>query len=134
MTKSENLGKSNHRRSGNVLALVGLLILTASTVLLSFSVRALFIKYYSAGDISETENRLELSNFYPVGGLALLWIIGTAIVYVVLLRYRNRQRWFFYSSILAGIFTSVVFFPTGIIGGMIVVFPFLLKRDQFNSF
>lgn len=61
-------------------------------------------------------------------------LVGALLILVALFGLKNREKWFFWWSILLSAFWCLAIFPDGLIVGVPVFILFVVKRREFETF
>ncbi|MFT5465062.1 MAG: hypothetical protein ACI8UO_000148 [Verrucomicrobiales bacterium] len=106
---------------GPVVAVVGMVL----SMIRAFS-------NFSEGGSTAAQLAADISTgLYSVAAGMLLSAIGMVIILVVFFRRRNRRKWFYILSICTAVVISLTFRWIGMIGGFIILIPFLLETSEF---
>lgn len=60
-------------------------------------------------------------------------LVGSVLVLIALFAMKNREKWFFWWSVLLSVFWCLVIFPYGMIVGLPILILFLVQRAEFAN-
>jgi hypothetical protein len=126
---------SFHRARGRWISRIGVALFTGpiwgmiGTVI--GMVRA-FSKLAESGDAAPEAlaNDISIALITTMIGISV-GLVGAILILVALFGMKNREKWFFWWSVLLSAFWCLAIFPYGLIVGVPVLLMFIVKRTEF---
>ena len=127
--------RSTRRTQGRWIARIGVALFTGPAwgMLSTVIGMALAFNTLSAKGTATPEalsNDISIALVATMIGIAL-GLAGAILVLIALFGAKNREKWFFWWSVLLSVFWCLALFPYGLIAGLPILILFIVKRAEF---